>query len=185
MRRSILTEKLARRGQHIAREYSVDFFELMRVADVMDRNALVLPGTVLLTRYAAQLAKGDVLVCRHQGTLLGDEDGELAGIITRGDVVRALEEVGNSSMTVAEAGSRDVIVTYPDETLHDAITKLLRHDIGRLAVVERTSPRKVVGYLGRASILSALQRYHREENVRERGAKIRGANHETIGSVQT
>jgi H+/Cl- antiporter ClcA/predicted transcriptional regulator len=185
MRRSILTEKLARRGQHIAREYSVDFFELMRVADVMDRNALVLPGTVLLTRYAAQLAKGDVLVCRHQGTLLGDEDGELAGIITRGDVVRALEQVGNSSMTVAEAGSRDVIVTYPDETLHDAITKLLRHDIGRLAVVERTSPRKVVGYLGRASILSALQRYHREENVRERGAKIRGANHETIGSVQT
>src|SRR5215472_525897 len=36
MRRSILTEKLARRGQHITREYSVDLFELMRVNEVMD-----------------------------------------------------------------------------------------------------------------------------------------------------
>ncbi len=87
-------------------------------------------------------------------------------------------------MTVAEAGPRDVIVTYPDETLHDAIAKMLWRDIGRLPVVERANPRKVVGYFGRAGILSALQRYHREEHVRERGAKIRSANQEKMASVQ-
>ena len=52
MRRSILTEKLARRGQHIAREYSVDLFELMRVADVMDRHFILLPATTPLPRYS-------------------------------------------------------------------------------------------------------------------------------------
>ena len=44
LRRSILTEKLARRGQHIAREYSVDLFELMRVGEVMDTIAAPRPG---------------------------------------------------------------------------------------------------------------------------------------------
>src|ERR1043166_8773741 len=38
LRRSILTEKLARRGHHITREYSVDLFELLRVSEVMDAN---------------------------------------------------------------------------------------------------------------------------------------------------
>ena len=175
MRRSILTEKLARRGQHIAREYSVDLFELMRVADVMDRDFVLLPATTPLAGYSARLAGGDPTVCRHQGTLLGNEAGELAGIITRGDVVRALEQAKERNLTVAEAGQANLIVTYPDETLHDAIAKLLRHGIGRLPVVDRAAPKRVVGYLGRAGILAARQRYHREEEVRERGATIRSA----------
>jgi signal-transduction protein with cAMP-binding, CBS, and nucleotidyltransferase domain len=74
---------------------------------------------------------------------------------------------------VLEAGQRELIVTYPDETLYDAIAKLLRNNIGRLPVVERASPKKVVGYLGRAGILAARQRYHREEDIRERGAAAR------------
>ena len=44
MRRSILTEKLARRGHHIAREYSIDLFELARVSDVMDKRHSVDSG---------------------------------------------------------------------------------------------------------------------------------------------
>jgi len=175
MRRSILTEKLARRGQHIAREYSVDLFELMRVADVMDREFLLLPATTPLPRYSARIASGDPLVCSHQGTLLGNEAGELVGIITRGDVVRAFERSRDETLTVLEAGQTNLVVTHPEETLYDAIAKLLRHNIGRLPVVERSAPKKVVGYLGRAGILAARQRYHHEEDVRERGANLRNA----------
>ena len=175
MRRSILTEKLARRGQHIAREYSVDLFELMRVSDVMDRNFILLPATTPLPRYSERIASGDPLVCHHQATLLGNAAGELSGIITRGDVVRAFGRAKNEKLTVAEVGQTDLVVTYPDETLYDAIAKLLRHDIGRLPVVERAAPKKVVGYLGRAGLLAARQRYHREEDVRESGRGIRSA----------
>lgn len=174
MRRSILTEKLARRGQHIAREYSVDVFELMRVGEVMDREFALIPATTPLAQYADRLANGDQTVGRHQGTMLANEADELVGIVTRGDVVKAIGRAPDAELTVLEAGQRELVVTYPDETLHDAISKLLRHDIGRLPVVSREEPKRVVGYLGRAGIFAARRRSHQEETVRERGLKSRG-----------
>ena len=97
-----------------------------------------------------------------------DDEGMLAGIITRGDLLRALEKSPDGA-TVLEAGSRHLIVTYGDEILHDAITRMVRHDIGRLPVVRRDNPQKIVGYLGRASIMTARLRRHEEEHHRESG----------------
>ncbi len=169
LRRSILTEKLARRGQHIACEYSVDIFEVARVGEVMTRNVPLIPATTPLHEFSARLASGDPAVCARQGTLLSDENGRLVGIVTRGDVVRALETKPGRETTLLEAGKSDLIVTHPEETLHDAIGKLLKHNIGRLPVVSRDDAQKVVGYLGRAGILAARQKYHHEEEIRERG----------------
>lgn len=168
LRRSILTEKLARRGQHIAREYSVDLLGLMRVGDVMDRDVPLIPASTPLPRFSARIASGDPLVCTRQGTLLADENGELAGIVTRGDIVRAFDRSRDESLTIGEIGSRNLIVAYPDETLHDAIARMLKHDVGRLPVVSPKNQRQLLGYLGRSSIVGARQRYHREEEVRDR-----------------
>ena len=61
------------------------------------------------------------------------------------------------------------MVEYPDELVHEAVMKMLHHDIGRLPVVDRHEPRKLVGYLGRSAIMEArLHRLH-EERVREPG----------------
>jgi CBS domain-containing protein len=169
LKRSILTEKLARRGQHIAREYSVDLFDLKRVGEVMDDETPMIPATTPLREYSARIASGDPAVSRRQGTLLVDAEGRLMGIITRSDVVRALEHRSSESLTVLDAGSRDPIIVFPDETLHDAVAKMLKHDCGRLPVVDREDPRKIIGYLGRAGILAARQNYYLEEEVRERG----------------
>ena len=98
-----------------------------------------------------------------------DEKGRLAGIITRGDVVRAIEQELGGDKTVIEAGSRNLVVTYPDELLHDAVTKMLRNNIGRLPVVSRESPDKLIGYLGRSSIMAARILRLEEEQLRERG----------------
>jgi CBS domain-containing protein len=171
MRRSILTEKLARRGQHIAREYSVDIFELMRVREVMDTEPPMIPADMQVAHLSDLIANGDPALSRRQGTLIVDRENRLAGIITRGDVVRALRQDQHAEMTVLDAGKTDLVVTYPDELLHDALEKMLKHDVGRLPVVEPGIPRKIVGYLGRSSILSARRRHHHEEEVRER-AKI-------------
>ncbi len=70
-----------------------------------------------------------------------------------------------------EAGKRNPIVTYSDELLHDAITKMLKHDIGRLPVVDREHPRRILGYLGRANVMAARSQHIDEENVRERGMR--------------
>jgi CBS domain-containing protein len=72
-------------------------------------------------------------------------------------------------MTVAEAGSTDLAVAFPDEPLHAALTKMLGRGVGRLPVVKRHDPARVVGYLGRAALLSARMRLHEEENIRQRG----------------
>jgi H+/Cl- antiporter ClcA/CBS domain-containing protein len=169
MRRSILTEKLARRGHHITREYSIDPFELARVRDVMDKDFPSIPATLKLSELADRIARGEPGLGRRQGTLIVNEQNRLVGIITRGDIVRALRQDETSEMTVAEAGSTDLAVAFPDEPLHAALTKMLTRDIGRLPVVERDRPDRAIGYLGRACILSARMRLHEEENLRQRG----------------
>jgi hypothetical protein len=68
------------------------------------------------------------------------------GHLGRGDVVKAIGRAPGAELTVLEAGQTQLVVTYPDETLHDAIGNLLRHDIGRLPVVSREEPKRVVGY---------------------------------------
>ncbi|HEV2208438.1 MAG TPA: chloride channel protein [Verrucomicrobiae bacterium] len=168
MRRSILTEKLARRGHHITREYSIDPFELARVRDVMDTNVPMIPATMKLSELSDRIAQADPALSRHQGTLLVDEQNRLVGIITRGDIVRALRQNHNPEQTVAEAGAAVVEVAFPDEPLHTALTKMLERDIGRLPVVEREDPKRAIGYLGRAALLSARRRLNEEENVRLR-----------------
>ena len=72
-------------------------------------------------------------------------------------------------MTVQQAGSTRLVVTYPDELVSEAASKMLRQDIGRLPVVDRADSRKVVGYLGRSGVMAArLRRFH-DEYVREPG----------------
>ncbi len=168
MRRSILTEKLARRGQHITCEYSIDPFEFARVGDVMEKEVPTIPATMKVVELSDRLAKGDPALQRRQGILLVDEQARLKGIITRGDIIRALGENTAADLTVAEAGSTDLIVAHPDEPLHAALTKMLREDVGRLPVVNRDNPGQIVGYLGRAAILSARMKLHDEEHIREK-----------------
>ena len=168
MPRSILTEKLARRGHHITREYAIDPFELVRVGDVMDKDVPTIPATMKIAELSDRLAVGDTALNRRQGILFVDDQGRLSGIITRGDIVRALRKDDAQEITVAEAGATDVVVTYPDEPLHSALTKMLQEDIGRLPVVDPAQPTRIVGYLGRAAILSARQRFHEEEHLREK-----------------
>jgi chloride channel protein, CIC family len=107
----------------------------------------------------------------RQGTLLGKEVGELVGNITRGDVVRAFERSGDPSVTVLDVGSTNLILAYEDETLHHAIARMLRHDVGRLPVVDRANEKRAVGHLGRASIMAASERDHRDEQLRQRGLR--------------
>lgn len=86
-----------------------------------------------------------------------------------GDITKAVGENIADEKTVLEVGNNEPIVTYPDELMHDAVLKMLHHDIGRLPVVDRHDPQKLIGYLGRSAVMEArLHRLH-EERVREPG----------------
>jgi chloride channel protein, CIC family len=166
---SIMTEKLVRRGLRVHQDYEADALAQATVGETMDRDLPIVAASTSVGTLAERIARHDPAVARHEALLILDDSERLVGIITRGDVVRALDKDSAGAMTVREAGSTHLIVTYPDELVSEAAAKLLRFDIGRLPVVVRSDERKVVGYLGRTSILSArLRRFH-DEHVRERG----------------
>lgn len=169
LRRSILTEKVARRGFHLSREYMVDPLELARVRDVMDPAPPTVPAELPVAELIRRITAGDPAASRHQGIPIVDRAGKLAGIITRGDVMKVLRAQPAGDLSVLEAGERALVVAHPDETVREAVVKMLRHGIGRLPVVSREDPRALVGYLGRTSVMAARMRWYRSEHARDRG----------------
>lgn len=169
MRDTIMTEKLARRGLHVPQEYEADILRQVRVGSMMDPAPMTLNGTMTVQQLADRIAQGEAGYVRHQAFPIVDENGRLSGIITRGDLLKALESTPEEALLVWQAGTPTLVVTYPDETLHDALHKLLVHDIGRLPVVNRDTPQQLVGYLSRGAILRARQSKLDEEQIREPG----------------
>ena len=104
MRRSILTEKVARRGHHVFREYAVDPFDVHRVGEVMDRRVPTVPTSMSVHELARLVAGADPELARRQGTPIVDSAGRLVGIVTRSDLMRALEREPAGAMGVLEAG---------------------------------------------------------------------------------
>jgi CIC family chloride channel protein len=166
---SIMTEKLARRGLHVHQDYEADVLSQARVSEIMEQELPAIAANTRVGTLAERVAQHDPAVARHEALLILDDAGKLAGIITRGDLLRALDKDSSGAMTVQQAGSTRLIVTYPDELVSEAASKMLGNDIGRLPVVERADHRKVVGYLGRSGVMAArLRRFH-DEHVREPG----------------
>ena len=108
-----------------------------------------------------------------QAVLVVNDKAELVGIVTRGDLMRVMAERHDHPGNVIEVAQTDLIVAHPEEQLHDVVAKMLKHDIGRLPVVDAANPRKIVGYIGRADILAARMRAHEEEEHREKGLALK------------
>lgn len=159
---SIMTEKIERRGVSVPSQFTADVFEHTAVATVMDTKPVTLRGDMPLAELARKIATDDASLGGHQAHPVVTAQGELAGIITRGDVVRAIEAAPPDAV-VADQANGHLIVTYPDEMLHEAIHKLLHHDIGRLPVVSRDNSKYLLGYLSRSAILSARWKILKEE----------------------
>ncbi len=166
---SIMTEKLARRGLRIHQDYEPDVFQQVTVGEIMAKEFDVVPVDMPVAELAERIAKHDPAVTHHQGVFVVDADGRLAGIITRSDIMHALETDPAGAMTVLEAGSPNPVVTYPNEVLYDAAARMLRANLGRLPVCSWEEPGRPVGYLGRSQVMAARLRRLEEEYVREPG----------------
>lgn len=168
MRRSILTEKVARRGHHVTREYIVNPLARVWVDDVMETTVPVLSAGDLVSDVLRRLADGDPTIGHRHAWPVLDGGSALAGLVTRADLVRAVGNVG-AGASVGDAASRALIVAHPDELLADAVDRMVRHGVGRLPVVDRRAPTRLVGYLGRTGIADALSELLDEEEIREAG----------------
>jgi CIC family chloride channel protein len=170
MKRSILTEKVARRGYHVSREYSVSPFTRYRVEEVMDADVSSLPPDIRVDAVLRRVLHDDPVLGDRQEWPIVDAKGALVGIVTRGDLVRAIDENDDEEMTVLGIGTRTLEVTYPDELLENALHRMSRMGVGRLPVVTRDDPTHLVGMLGREAIAAAYQSGLDDEYVRESGS---------------
>ncbi len=166
---SIMTEKLARRGLRIHQDFEPDVLRRVAVRETMATEVPTVPSTMTVSELAQKIAQNDAKLTRHQGLPVLDEHGKLAGVITRGDLLRALETDPEGKQTVLEAGTHPPVVAFADEALFEAANRMLALNIGRLPVVERMDPTRLVGYLGRSGVLAARLRVIEEEQVREAG----------------
>jgi H+/Cl- antiporter ClcA len=151
LKRSILTEKIARRGQHLTREYSVDPFDLLRVADVMVKEVDTLPATMTAGEALAFFTSTEK---RHKSYPVVSKSGDLEGIVSRADALRWRS--GDEDLQKQTLGEllreNPVAIAYPDQILGEVANMMVAEDHGRIPVVLRDN-RTVVGLLARKDLL--------------------------------
>ena len=111
MRTSIMTEKLARRGLRIHTDYEADVLQQVSVVETMSADPPTVPASMTVAELADRLSRRQPEFVRHHALPVLDANGDLAGIITRGDVLRALESDPAGKVSVLEAGSTRLAVT--------------------------------------------------------------------------
>jgi CBS domain-containing protein len=167
-RHSIMTERLARRGLKVDQNYEVDPFRQIKVEDAMTAVPCTLNEDMTVNEIASRIASHDAIFSLQQSYPVVDSNGKLSGMLSRGDILRALEE-GRGEEEVIGVGCRSPITAFPDESLHDALAKMLSHEVASLPVVGRIDTGRMEGFLSRATMLEARLGRMQEEHVREDG----------------
>jgi CIC family chloride channel protein len=166
LKRSILTEKVARRGFHLSREYAVDPLELLYVREVMEREALSVPSGLLLREV---LGPPELWRWQLQRLLpVVDGDGRLAGVLTSGDLY-SWQEAGGENLLhrpVIEVMRRESLNAYPDEPLRIVVNRMAESGFTRMPVVDEET-QKLLGLVTLEDLLKGRTRHVGEERHRE------------------
>lgn len=173
MRRSILTERIARRGLHLSREYTVDPFEVMRVADIMATPANSLSGSITIHEAIAffNAAEGET---RHKSYPIVDAAQHVIGMVSRADVLRWSREGWDENERIADRQHDSaMIVGYSDELVGALADRMAAADTGRVPVIDRTT-RILVGLVARRDLLRVRAHTFQDERERARSLHIFG-----------
>jgi CBS domain-containing protein len=157
MRRSILTEKVARRGYDIFREYTVDPLETYRVSEAMTESVVTIPESFpagqIYDRYFSSSQK-------HRGFPVVDANEKLLGILTISDVMEISLSGPDAALTARDLIRLDPIIAHPEETCREAAERMAESGIGRLPVL---SGGKLIGMITRSDLLKPRLRRFEEE----------------------
>ena len=176
MRNSIMTEKIARRGTRVPGEYATDYLDQQLVRDHAVRDVVTLDADRALSDVRDWL-RSDASGNAHQGFPVLENGGRLIGVLTRRDLVvgnaGAADDAVARRLRVRDLLKRPPAVAFADSSLREAADHMVREDVGRLPVVERSDPRHVIGILTRSDLLAAHHRRLDEESTLERTLRAR------------
>ncbi len=171
LKRSILTEKVARRGFHLTCEYAVDPLEILFARDAMRTNLVAFRSASTLEDVRAILSANHGPRGQHLYPVV-DEQERLRGVITRNDLRKWLDDPHPAGETLAEVVTEPV-VAHPDEPLRVVVYRMAESGLTRFPVVDRGDEGKLVGMIGLQDLLSARTRNLAEERDRERVLHVR------------
>jgi chloride channel protein, CIC family len=169
LRRSILTEKISRRGYHLSREYAIDPLEILFVREVMRTNIVALPTTAVLDDIPSSLRADGARPVQHLYPVVKGSS-EIVGVVTRHDLqalLRAQHGAGHQQ-PLADLLRSEPIVAYADEPLRTVVYRMAHTGRTRFPVVARESPRHLLGMISLEDLLRARERNLEEERHRER-----------------
>jgi CBS domain-containing protein len=174
LKRSILTEKISRRGYHLSREYGLDPLEILFVREVMRTNMVALPGEGTLEE-ARELIHHSR---RPQGQYLFpvvDSENGLLGVVTRKQLFELFEQHHDDAAfkRISEIASLEPIVAFADEPLRVVVHRMAETGRTRLPVLDPQSERQLVGMISLNDLLRARTQNLEEERSRERVLRIR------------
>jgi CBS domain-containing protein len=166
LRRSILTEKVSRRGYHLSREYAVDPLETLLVQDVMRTRLIALSSTNTISDVRGTLnhAHGQQLYP------VLDSDGTLRGALTRAELLKAAESGDGGQLSHIV---RPQALAHPDESLRAVVYRMAGSGITRFLVADRDTKTRLLGMISLEDLLRARTRNLHEERTRERVLRVR------------
>jgi len=163
MRRSILTEKVARRGHHLSREYRVDPFTLTPAREVMTTSVETLSGNMTLHEVAAFLTNP---ATKHPSFPVVDADHRVLGIVDPPAVLRWRRAGKDRRATLRELlAGHPSVVGYPDEYLDAIIERMSLANLAHIPIVARENAR-LAGYIGWRDLMHTRARLQAEERER-------------------
>jgi len=165
LKRSVLTEKIARRGLHLTREYSTDPLEAFFIEQVMTTDPLVLrPADPLAETARSVLSRKETHAQRLYPVI--SEDGRLEGIVTLGMLLTARSTGADG--TVAEVMLAGPVTAHDDDTLRHVSYLMAEHQVSMVPVLDRDVPHRLLGIVSLDQLLHARLHDLTEESVRER-----------------
>jgi H+/Cl- antiporter ClcA len=175
LKRSVLTEKIARRGYHLSREYDVDPLEILFVGEVMERNVLTFEADLSATEALRSISDTDpanVALRRQMLYPVVGAGDRLVGVVTRTQLETAQHD-GCGSTLVGELIIRTPVVTHADETLRAVATRMAANEVDKMPVVARDDPGRIVGLISLTMLLAGRLKDLQEARDTERVLRLR------------
>jgi chloride channel protein, CIC family len=172
MRRSILTEKVARRGYHLSSEYEVDPLEILFVREVMRPNVVAISSSSSAGEALQLMSTYQNLAQRLLPVV--DSGSKLVGVLTRGDIYERVSNEGDAVLArpIGDFLRASTVQTNPNEILRAVVYRMAEQGVTRLPVVD-PSTGKFLGLISLDDLLKARTRHLETERRREQSLSWR------------
>ena len=167
LRRSILTEKVSRRGYHVSREYAIDPLEILFVREVVRSPVVTLDGESTVAQAAAFAELEHPHGRRQRLYPVVDQQGALLGVVTKTELFSARQEL-DAAFRPLSTLVREPVMAVQDESLRAVVYRMAETGLTRFPVVDGLATRTFVGMVGLRELLTARTRALEAEQRRER-----------------